>query len=54
MKIYQKHALTVQSDQLRKGTLDSACKVITDYIHVCVESILLTKTVKVYPNNNLV
>ena len=36
---------------LRESTLDSACTVTTDYINFCVESIIPTKTVKVYPNN---
>ena len=36
---------------LRESTLDSACTVTTDYINVCVESIIPTKTVRVYLNN---
>ncbi len=38
---------------LREGTLDSACTVTTDYKNFCVESIIPTKTVKVYPINKV-
>lgn len=36
---------------LREGTLDEICTVTTDYINFCVQSVIPTKTIKVYPNN---
>ena len=36
---------------LMGDTLEETCTVTTDYINFCVQSIIPTKTVKVYPNN---
>lgn len=38
---------------LRGETLEETCTVTTDYINFCVQSIIPTKMVKVYPNNKM-